>query len=176
MGGGEGSGGCLASSDLRGPPFPAPAPNVSDRWRAGRRSALQIENRPGGRLCFTNPRRLPHQVWLDAPTGGWRARRWPLCDATGKLGGSCVCAKHWELPALPSSPPLGPRPACPLPPAVLLEEPTCSPAAHAGRGVGVGLGRQRLGLPRSRVPPGCGLGSPHPQTRNQVVTCVHGWL
>lgn len=36
-------GGCLASSDLLGPPFPAHAPNVFDRWRAGPHSAIQIE-------------------------------------------------------------------------------------------------------------------------------------
>lgn len=35
--------GCLASSDLPGPPFPAHAPNVFDRWRAGPSSAIQIE-------------------------------------------------------------------------------------------------------------------------------------
>lgn len=40
---GEGEGRCLASSDLPGPPFPAHAPNVFDRWQAGPCSAIQIE-------------------------------------------------------------------------------------------------------------------------------------
>lgn len=39
----RGRGGCLASADLPGPPFPAHAPNVFDRWRAGPHSAIQIE-------------------------------------------------------------------------------------------------------------------------------------
>ena len=39
----EREGGGLASSDLPGPPFPAHAPNVFNRWRAGPCSAIQIE-------------------------------------------------------------------------------------------------------------------------------------
>lgn len=130
------------SPELPGPPFPAHAPDVLPRWRAGPRSAIQTEKQAWQPA-------LPDRGWVDALLRAGEAEAGET-EAGGRGEGGC---RGWELDVLTDTENWLSWAACcwaPIPPAPsprfwgdwkAHQGPMCSPpvlarAPGAGRGWG----------------------------------------
>lgn len=168
------------SSELPGPPFPAHAPDVLPRWRAGPRSAIQTEKQAWQPA-------LPDRGWVDALLRAGEAEAGET-EAGGRGEGGC---RGWELDVLTDTENWISWAACcwaPIPPAPsprfwgdwkAHQGPMCSPpvlarAPGAGRGWGGAVQWSARVFPGSPVPH-LNMPAPHPRSCSQVTRSIHRW-
>lgn len=157
-----GRGGCLAASDLLGPPFPLMLLTCSTDGGLAPIQLSKQKNRPGSRHCRTKLHRLLDRVRVDALMGSGEAEVREGCVAAlkhhEKVGEwNCIYLQILRTRVLPRDLPLGPHPACPPHPQPhphpdsgsektvqkVHEESPCHPVVPSGRPWNQGEGTDR---------------------------------